>query len=275
MDDKETFDEKNSIAEDIEVSEAPGKDKIEAETDKVIMDEKMAEEKNIQEQTDEKIETKEETETEIKIETIETEEPIEKEPKEKTEEVEKPKVEIEKDPNARWYVIHTYSGYENKVKTNLAKRISTMDMQHKIFTVLVPTEEEIEFRDGKRRTVQKKIYPGYVYVEMVMTDESWNVVRNTPGVTGFVGPQGPGFKPIPLDKEEVKHIRRLLGVEAPLKVKLSVDKGHGVRIKSGPFRDFTGLIEEIYPDREKVRVHVFIFGRETPVELDFGQIEKL
>lgn len=183
--------------------------------------------------------------------------------------------EEEKDPNLKWYVIHTYSGYENKVKNNLMKRISTMEMQDKIFTVLVPTEEEIEFRDGKRRTVQRKIYPGYVYVEMIMTDESWNVVRNTPGVTGFVGPQGPGFKPIPLGKEEVKHIRRLLGMEAPIKIKLSMNKGEGIRVKSGPFRDFTGIVDEIYSDREKIKVLIYIFGRETPVELDFGQVEKL
>lgn len=177
-----------------------------------------------------------------------------------------------KDAFKNWYVIHTYSGYENKVKDNLIKRIETMNMKDKIFKVLVPTEEEVEFRNGKKRTVQKKIYPGYVLVEMTMGDDSWYVVRNTPGVTGFVGPS---VKPTPVSESEIKQILRLMGVETGTKVKISVEKGQGVRVKSGPFKDFTGIVEEIYPDREKVKVLIFIFGRETPVELDFRQIEKL
>jgi transcriptional antiterminator NusG len=194
---------------------------------------------------------------------------------ERTDEIE-PAIDSREESNkSKWYVIHTYSGYENKVKSNLMKRIETMAMKEKISNVLVPTEEEIEFRNGKRKTVQKKIYPGYVYVEMIMTNESWNVVRNTPGVTGFVGPQGPGFKPIPLDKEEERHIKRLIGQEAPQRIKISVEKGQGVRIKSGPFRDLTGIVDEVYPDKEKVKILIYIFGRETPVEIDFGQIEKL
>ena len=171
-----------------------------------------------------------------------------------------------------WYVVHTYSGYENKVRDNLMHRIESMNMQKKIFQVLVPTEEEIEFKDGKKRTVQKKIYPGYVLVEMVMSDDSWYVVRNTSGVTGFVGP---GVKPLPLPPGEVQEILRRIGVEAPAKVKIDVSLGQGVRITRGPFKDFSGIVQEINAEREKLKVLVSIFGRETPVELDFGQVEKL
>lgn len=172
----------------------------------------------------------------------------------------------------KWYIIHTYSGYENKVRANLLRRIESMGMKDKIFQVLVPMEEEIEFRDGKRRTVQKKIYPGYVLIEMVMTDDSWYVVRNTSGVTGFVGP---GVKPVPLAGEEVKQILRTMGMEAPVKKKIDIEKKQGVRVTHGPFQDFTGIVEEVNPEKEKIRVLITIFGRETPVELDFGQIEKL
>ncbi len=177
-----------------------------------------------------------------------------------------------KDPRRKWYVIHTYSGYENKVKMNLMRRINSLGMQDKIYQVLVPTEEEIEFKDGKKKTVQKKIYPGYVIVEMIMTDDSWYVVRNTSGVTGFVGP---GVKPIPLPKDEVKKIMRLMGMEAPVKVKMDLMVGQMVRVTHGPFKDFHGIIEEVNPDKEKLRVLISFLGRETPVELDFGQIEKM
>ncbi len=180
--------------------------------------------------------------------------------------------EVSRDPNRKWYVIHTYAGYENKVKANLLRRIESMGMRDKIFRVLVPEEEEIEFKDGKRRTVQKKIYPGYVLVEMVMSDDSWYVVRNTSGVTGFVGQ---GIKPIPLPEEEVKQILRLMKLEAPVKVKLDLDIGQPIRVTHGPFQDFTGVVEEVSPEREKVKVLISIFSRETPVELDFGQVEKL
>lgn len=180
--------------------------------------------------------------------------------------------EVSRDPNRKWYVIHTYAGYENKVKANLLRRIDSMGMRDKIFRVLVPEEEEIEFKDGKRRTVQRKIYPGYVLVEMLMNDDSWYVVRNTSGVTGFVGQ---GIKPIPLPEEEIKQILRLMKLEAPVKVKLDLDVGHPIRVTHGPFQDFTGVVEEVSPEREKVKVLISIFSRETPVELDFGQVEKL
>jgi transcriptional antiterminator NusG len=172
---------------------------------------------------------------------------------------------------ARWYVIHTYSGYENKVRTNLERRVTSMGMQGKIFRVLVPTEDEIEIKDGKRRIAKKKVFPGYVLVEMLMDDDSWYVVRNTPGVTGFVGS---GTKPLPLQEREVKTILRQLGDETP-KFRITYQKGSAVRINSGPFMDFSGVVDEILPEKEKVRVLVSIFGRETPVELDFTQVEKI
>ena len=182
-------------------------------------------------------------------------------------------VEEEIDPNRKWYVIHTYSGYEDKVAKNLERRIESMGMKNFIFNVKVPKEKETEFRDGKKKTVEKKIYPGYVLVEMVMTEDSWYVVRNTSGVTGFVGPSG--AKPLPLPDEEVEKIRLLMGeVEAP-KVKIDLNIGQGVRVTHGPFQDFHGIVEEVSPERAKVKVLITIFGRETPVELDFGQVEKL
>ena len=171
----------------------------------------------------------------------------------------------------QWYVIHTYSGYENKVKTNLEHRIESMGVEDQIYQVLVPMEEEIEIRNGQRQTVNKKVFPGYVLVEMVMTDESWYVVRNTPGVTSFVGS---GNRPTPLRESEVKAILKQMGVEAP-KFKVQFAKGQSVRVTDGPFAEFIGTVDEVHPERNKVRVLVSIFGRETPVELDFLQIEKL
>jgi len=172
---------------------------------------------------------------------------------------------------ARWFVIHTYSGYENKVRTNLERRIASMGQADKIFRILVPTEDEIEIKDGKRRIAKKKVFPGYVLVEMIMDDDSWYVVRNTPGVTGFVGS---GAKPLPLQDREVKTILKQLGDETP-KFRITYQKGSAVRINSGPFMDFSGVVDEILPEKEKVRVLVSIFGRETPVELDFAQVEKI
>ncbi len=172
---------------------------------------------------------------------------------------------------ASWFVIHTYSGYENKVRTNLERRVASMGMLEKIFRILVPTEDEIEIKDGKRRIAKKKVFPGYVLVEMIMDDDSWYVVRNTPGVTGFVGS---GTKPLPLQDREVKAILRGLGDETP-KFRITYQKGSAVRINSGPFMDFSGVVDEILPEKEKVRVLVSIFGRETPVELDFAQVEKI
>jgi len=173
-----------------------------------------------------------------------------------------------------WYVLHTYSGYENKVKTNLEKRLESMGMEDKIFRVLVPTEEEVETKDGKKRTVTKKVFPGYVLVEMVITDDSWYVVRNTPGVTGFVGSTGAGSKPTALRPEEADTILEQMGIEIP-KIRVDFALRDMVRVTDGPFSNRTGEIIEIHPDRQKVRVLVDIFGRETPVELDFTQVQKL
>ena len=180
--------------------------------------------------------------------------------------------EAAKDPRTAWYVIHTYSGYENKVRDDILRRIESMKMRDKIFQVLVPTEEELEFKDGKKKTVQRRVYPGYVFVEMILTDDSWYVVRNTRGVTGFVSP---GSKPVPLPDDEVKRIKQIMGMEAPTRVKLHLEVGQTIRVVHGPFQDFHGVVDEVTPDREKVRVLISIFGRETPVELDFGQVEKL
>ena len=182
-----------------------------------------------------------------------------------------PTAEPEADTGRRWYVIHTYSGYENKVKTNLEHRIQSMDMGDKIFQVLVPTEEEIEIKNGKRHPVERKIFPGYVLVEMVMSDDSWYVVRNTPGVTSFVGS---GNKPTELTDTEVRAILRQIKLDAP-KYKVAFTKGEAVRVTDGPFTDLHGVVDEVNPERNKVKVLVSIFGRETPVELDFLQIEKL
>ena len=169
-----------------------------------------------------------------------------------------------------WYVIHCYSGYENKVRHNLEQRIETMGMRDKIFDVVIPTQEEIEVKDGKRRTVERHIFPGYVLVNMTLSEESWYVVRNTPGVTGFVGM---GNTPTPLRPEEVAQIVKRMEAEAPT-VKVTFKVGERVRIIDGPFNDFRGVVSEIDMERTKVRVMVSFFGRETPVELDFLQVEK-
>ena len=169
-----------------------------------------------------------------------------------------------------WYVIHCYSGYENKVRHNLEQRIETMGMKDRVFDVVVPTQEEIEVRDGKRRTVERHIFPGYVLVNMLLSEESWFVVRNTPGVTGFVGM---GNLPTPLRPEEVALILKRMEADAPM-VKVTFKVGERVRIVDGPFNDFRGVVSEIDMERTKVRVMVSFFGRETPVELDFLQVEK-
>ncbi|QNO14804.1 transcription termination/antitermination protein NusG [Alkalicella caledoniensis] len=171
----------------------------------------------------------------------------------------------------KWYVVHTYSGYENKVKANLEKRVESMEMQDKIFSVLVPMEEETETKAGKKKTSLKKVFPGYVLVEMLMSDDSWYVVRNTPGVTGFVGS---GTKPIPLEEGEVRHIMKKMGVEEP-KIKVDFVVGQHIKVISGPFADFSGVIEEINADKQRLKVLVSMFGRETPMDLEFTQVEKL
>ncbi len=176
-----------------------------------------------------------------------------------------------RDENRKWYVIHTYSGYENKVKANLEHRVESMGVRDKIYQVVIPTEEEIEIKDGQRRTVQRKVFPGYVLVEMLMGDDSWYVVRNTPGVTGFVGA---GTRPTALEDGEVKRILKQMKMEAP-KVKVTFSRGERVKVVDGPFTDFIGVVDDINPEKGKVRVLVSFFGRETPVELDFLQVARI
>jgi len=173
-----------------------------------------------------------------------------------------------------WYVIHTYSGYENKVRTNLERRVESMGMQDKIFRVIVPEDEETEIKDGKKKVTKKKFFPGYVLAEMIMTNDSWYVVRNTPGVTGFVGSSGQGAKPTPLLPGEAETVLKRMGVtDKP--VQSDYELNETVRVMEGPFANFEGTIEHIDIDKAKLKVHVNMFGRETPVELDFNQVEKL
>ncbi|MHB1525094.1 MAG: transcription termination/antitermination protein NusG [Candidatus Dormibacteria bacterium] len=173
---------------------------------------------------------------------------------------------------ASWYVIHAYSGHEDKVKANLLKRVESMDMHDKIFEVLVPTEDVLEIKDGQRRHVSKRIFPGYILVRMVMSDESWYVVRNTPGVTSFVGS---GTRPVPLQESEMRSIQRQIGNEVQAKVQVEFKIGDAVRVVDGPFTDFHGKVGEINADKGKLKVMVNMFGRETPVELDLLQVERL
>jgi transcriptional antiterminator NusG len=170
----------------------------------------------------------------------------------------------------RWYVIHTYSGYEENVKRNLEQRIESMDMENKIFSVLIPTEKKIKIKNGKRKVVTEKIFPGYVMVEMVVDDSSWYVVRNTPNVTGFIGS---GTTPTPVSDEEIRSLQKRMGVEEPT-FQIDVVKGETVRIIDGPFKTYEGRVESIDEARGKVKVLVAMFGRETPVELDFLQVKK-
>jgi len=170
-----------------------------------------------------------------------------------------------------WYVIHTYSGYEERVKRNLEQRVKFMDAGEEVLEVVIPTEDEVEIRGGQRRTIAKKILPGYILVQMKMSDQSWGIVRNTPGVTGFVGSGG---KPIPLEGQEVEQILQQMRAEVP-KVKVGFRQGQSVRVTDGPFTDFVGIVDEIGTDKGKVKVLLSLFGRETPVELDFLQVEKL
>ncbi|NCD01248.1 transcription termination/antitermination protein NusG [bacterium] len=171
----------------------------------------------------------------------------------------------------RWYVLHTYSGYEENVAQNLRQRIDTLDVSDKIFNVMVPVEKKIKIKNGKRKIVEEKIFPGYVMVEMVVTDESWYIVRNTPNVTGFIGT---GTTPTPVSENEIKSLQKRMGVEEP-KYKIDVSVGSAVRINEGPFKDMEGKITNIDEAKGKVKVSVSMFGRETPVELDFLQIKKI
>jgi transcription termination/antitermination protein NusG len=170
----------------------------------------------------------------------------------------------------RWYVVHSYSGYESKVKKNLEHRIESMAMQHRIFQVIVPTEERLERKEGQRRITEHRVFPGYVFVEMVMDEDSWYVVRNTPGVTGFVGI---GNKPTPLPPDEVEKIMRRVESTEP-KIEVNVKPGQKVRIKEGPFAEFMGVVEDVDVDKGKARVLVSFFNRETPIEVDLLQVEK-
>lgn len=170
-----------------------------------------------------------------------------------------------------WYAIHTYAGYENAVARNLKQRIESLDMGNRIFSVIVPTEKKVKVKGGKRVTVEEKIYPGYVLVDMIVTDESWYVVRNTPRVTGFVGS---GVVPVPLDKQEVETLFARMG-DGELKHNIDLSVGEAVQIVDGPFKDFEGKVDEVDDSRGKVKVLVSMFGRETPVEIDFLQVKKI
>ena len=175
------------------------------------------------------------------------------------------------DLEKKWYVLHTYSGYEDNVSRNLKQRIESMGMEDKIFNVLVPKEKKIKIKNGKRKTVEERIFPGYVLVQMIVTDDSWYVVRNTPNVTGFIGS---GTIPTPISEEEIKTLQKRMGVSEP-KYKIDVVIGEAIKIIDGPFKDFDGKVSDIDPDRGKIKVLVSVFGRETPVELDFLQIKKI
>ncbi len=175
------------------------------------------------------------------------------------------------DSDKKWYAIHTYSGYEERVKKNLDQRVKSLGAEDEIYQVVIPTEEEVEIKSGQKRTVQKKILPGYILVEIKMTDRSWAIVRNTPGVTGFVGSGG---KPVPLLDHEVDQILKQMRAEVP-KVKVGFKQGQSVRVTDGPFTDFVGVVDEVGMEKGKVKVLLSLFGRETPVELDFLQVEKI
>lgn len=171
----------------------------------------------------------------------------------------------------RWYVVHTYSGYEDAVAKNLKQRVASLGMEDKIFNVLVPKEKKIKIKDGKRKVVEEKIYPGYVLVEMIVTDDSWYVVRNTPNVTGFVGA---GTTPVPVSTQEIENLKKRMGVQEP-QYKIEVKPGDLIKVIDGPFKDFDGKVSEIDEERGKVKVLVNMFGRDTPVELDSLQIKKV
>ena len=185
--------------------------------------------------------------------------------------------QVEEIKGPRWYIVHTYSGQEDVVEKNLKLRIQSLDMQDRIVQVLVPTEEEVVFKDGKRRSERKKLFPGYILVQMDMDDESWYAVRNTPGVTGFVSSEDESDKrpkPVPLEDKQIEDILKQVDSDAT-RVKIGLDMGETVRITEGPFVDFIGAVNDIDEGKGKVRVLVSFFGRETPVELDFLQVERI
>ncbi len=185
-------------------------------------------------------------------------------------------IEAEEIQEFRWYIVHTYSGQEDRVKKNLDLRIQSLDMQDRIFQVVVPTEEEVVFKDGKRKSEQRKLFPGYILVQMNMDDESWYVVRNTPGVTGFISSEDDYDKrpkPVPLEDSQLDSILKQ-SEEGPVRIKIGLENGDTVRITEGPFIDFVGAVGDVDESKGKVRVLVSFFGRETPVELDFLQVER-
>ena len=212
---------------------------------------------------------------------VSTDDEVEGEMSDGKEPTDEPAIEVD-DPTMRpgqWYVVHTQSGYEKKVTANLEARIQSMNMEDKIYEIVIPMEEVDEFKNGKKQTVQRKVFPGYLLVRCIMDDESWYCVRNTPGITGFVGQSRHGQKPTPLSRREVKTFLtpKTEGVDAAprRKAKLDYEEGESVRVKEGPFADFTGEIAEINADHMKLKVLVNIFGRETLVEMDFSQVAKL
>lgn len=239
-----------------------------------MADEKVAE--NIVEDSSNAVEDQEEeqaaaeTSVEDEASAEADEEAVDEEAADSDDEAEDEEEERPRPEGTEWYVIHSYSGYENKVRKNLQHRIESMGMQDQIFQIVVPTEEEVELKDGQRRTIERRVFPGYILVEMLLDEDSWYVVRNTPGVTGFVGS---GNNPTPLRQEEVDNILKRMDAEAP-KIKVSFKIGQKVRIVEGPFEDFMGTVDEIDFDRARVRVLVNFFGRETPIELDFLQVER-
>jgi transcriptional antiterminator NusG len=180
--------------------------------------------------------------------------------------------DIPPEPRGEWFVVHTYSSYENKIKLDINKRVESMNMQDKIFDIIIPEEQEVEYKNGKKKITTKRVFPGYIIVNMIMSEDSWYVVRHTPGVTGFVGSGG---KPIPLRPEEVNKILGKMGlVDSKPKI-IDIDIGENIRVRTGPFTNFEGVVRELLADRGKVRVTISMFGRETPVELDYEQIEKI
>ena len=178
----------------------------------------------------------------------------------------------EPEKKGEWYVVHTYSGYENKIKVDLTKRVESMNMQDKIFQIIIPEEQEVEYKGGKKKVTTKRVFPGYVIVNMIMSEDSWYVVHHTPGVTGFVGS---GTKPIPLQDAEINKILMQMGLMGKKPRIINIEIGENIRVNSGPFENFEGVVKELLMDRGKVRVNISMFGRETPVELDYEQINKI
>ncbi|PKM75877.1 MAG: transcription termination/antitermination protein NusG [Firmicutes bacterium HGW-Firmicutes-15] len=178
----------------------------------------------------------------------------------------------ENEKRGEWYVVHTYSGYENKIKVDLTKRVESMNMQNKIFQIIIPEEQEVEYKGGKKKVTTKRVFPGYVIVNMIMDEDSWYVVHHTPGVTGFVGS---GTKPIPLQDDEINKILTQMGLMGKKPRVINIDIGESIRVNSGPFENFEGVVKEVLTDRGKIRVNISMFGRETPVELDYEQINKI